>query len=98
MRTRLLVFVLLVAFATLVFLVSAATAAPGRWSPPKTTTQATKPVPKAVIVPKTATMLGGSTYPWVTPVWTHVGWAVVPTLPRTIHAANTQPPAWIPID
>ncbi len=97
MRTRSILCVCLVALVALAFLVSTAAAAPGRWSRPTTRTQVTKPVPAWVTTPKTAAMLGGSTYPWVVPLWTRVGGVVRPTLPRAIRVANTMPPAWIPI-
>jgi len=98
MRTRLILCVHLVALAAVSFLVSAAAAAPGpRWPVPERTTHVTKPVPAWVIVPKTTTMLGGSTYPWVAPVWTRVGGVMLPTLPRVIRVVNTEPPPWIPI-
>jgi hypothetical protein len=42
-------------------------------------------------------MLGGSMYPWVEPVWARVGGVLLPTLPRDVHVAYTQPPAWIAI-
>jgi hypothetical protein len=96
MRTKLVLLVLLVAFAALALLVSTAAAAPGRVRLfPTTTTPAAKPVPAADLVAKTAAMLPSSAYPWVQPVFQTVHGAVVVTLPQTIATANTQPPAWV---
>jgi len=90
MRTKLVLLVLLVAFAALALVVSTAAARPGPRRPPQPTTpRAAKPVPK------TAAMLPGSAYPWVQPVWRTVHGVVVVTLPRVIGSANTQPPAWV---
>ncbi|HZQ89933.1 MAG TPA: hypothetical protein VFA42_07985 [Gaiellaceae bacterium] len=98
MRTTLVMFVHLVAFAALAVLVSAAAAMPVPGRPtPTSTTHATKPVPARVVAPKTAAMLPGSTYPWVYPVWARVGGILLPTLSRTIQVGNAQPPVWIPI-
>ena len=96
MRTKLVLLVLLVAFAALALVVSTAAARPGPRRPPQPTTpRAAKPVPAADLVAKTPAMLPGSAYPWVQPVWRTVNGVVVVTLPRTIGSANTQPPAWV---
>ena len=96
MRTKRLMLVFLVAFATFASYVAAAAAGPGPYWPPRTT-HATKPVPASVIVPKTVAMLPGAAYQWLQPTWARVGSASLPTLPRAIGAGTTQPPAWIPI-
>lgn len=96
MRTKLVLLVLLVAFAALALVVGTAAAAPGRGGLLlRTTTSAAKPVPAADLVAKTAAMLPGSAYPWVQPVFQTAHGVVVVTLPRTIVTANTQPPAWV---
>jgi hypothetical protein len=98
MRTKRLMLVFLVAFATFASFVAAAAAGPGpHWPIPPRTTHATKPVPASVIVPKTVATLPGGTYSWSQPIWVRVGGVSMPTLSHATHAGTTQPPAWIPI-
>jgi hypothetical protein len=97
MSAKRLLLVLVVAFATLAFGALLATAAPGpRWPKP-VTTPATKPLPAAVIAPKSAAMLSGSSYPWVQPKWVRVHGVTLPILPLAIVVGTVQPPASIPI-
>jgi hypothetical protein len=95
MRAKLVLLVLLVAFAALALEVNTATALVGPRHRLPATTRAATPVPAADRVPKTAAMLAGSAYPWVQPVWQTVHGVVVVKPPRTIVTANTQPPAWV---
>src|SRR5512133_877498 len=99
MRTIHLTFVLLVAFATLALLADAAAAGPGPRRPSLTVSKpTTTPIPASAIVPKTAAVLAGSTYPWVQPHWIRVGGMSLAILPRTIRLSTiTQPPMMIHI-
>ncbi len=97
MRTKRLMFVLVVAFATLAY-ASVAAAESGPIRPPHKTTPVTKQVPASAIVPKTVAMLPGANYPWVQPIWTRVDGVLLPVLPHRIQVAFTQPPASTPID
>ena len=96
MRTKPVLLVLLVALAALTVLVTTAVAAPGPRergltikTPPAT------PIPASVLVPKTAAMLAGSTYPWVQPMWQTVHGVIVVTVPQTTTAVSTQPSPWV---